>query len=214
VTETEKQFSAPLDCPHCGNTAPMEMITSHSQTKEYSHANLSWAAGPIYELLVCSACGGVILRRYFYHELKDAEDWPVNILYPEPFRTPSGLPEKIEAAYRHALNLKRAQPNDYAVALGRVLELVCHDRSAKGNRLVDQLKDLAHKEKLPPTIIEMTQHLRLLRNIGAHSESDKLTATDIPLLDDLCRVILEYFYTAPQLSKAAKDRTAETKPIV
>jgi len=157
----------------------MEMVTSYPQTKEYSHADLSWDAGPIYELLVCSACSGVVLRRYFYHELRDAEDWLSEILYPEPFRVPSGLPEKIEAAYRQALSLKRADPNAYAVSLGHVLELVCHDRGAKGGRLVDQIKDLSDKEKLPATILELTQNLRHLRNIGAHSEPDKLTAVRI-----------------------------------
>jgi uncharacterized protein DUF4145 len=189
----------------------MELVASYPQTTEYSHADLSWDAGPVYELLVCSACSGVVLRRYFYHELRDAEDWLSEILYPEPFRVPSGLPEKIEAAYREALNLKRADPNAYAVCLGGVLELVCHDRGAKGRRLVDQIEDLSDKGKLPATFLELAQNLRHLRNIGAHSDPDKLTATDIPLLDNLCRVLLEYFYTAPQLSSAAKERVAETK---
>lgn len=190
----------------------MELITSHPQTKEYSHADLSWDAGPIYELLLCSACSGVVLRRYFYHELKDAEDWLSEILYPKPFTVPSGLPDKIEAAYREALNLKRTDPNAYAVGLGRVLELVCHDRGAKGRRLIDKIKDLGDKGQLPASLRELAHNLRYFRNIGAHPETDKLAATDIPLLDNLCRLILEYFYTAPQLSSAAEERVAATKP--
>ncbi|MDX6528482.1 MAG: hypothetical protein QOH41_772 [Blastocatellia bacterium] len=191
----------------------MELVT-YSKTEEYSHEDLSWSAGPIYELLMCSACDGVVLRRYFYHELRDAEDWPLEILYPEPLRVPLGLPDKIETAYREALNLKRTDPNAYAVRLGSVLELVCHDRGAKGSRLVDQIKNLGDRETLPATILELTTNLRHLRNIGAHSESDKLTASEIPLLGDLCRIILEYLYTAPQLSISAKERIAEIEPRV
>lgn len=124
-----------------------------------------------------------------------------------------GLPERIEAAYREALDLKRADPNAYAVRLGGVLELVCHDRGAKGGRLVEQIKKLGDQENLPATILELTHHLRHLRNIGGHSKADKLTAADISLLDNLCRLILEYLYTARQLSNAARDRAAKTKPI-
>jgi hypothetical protein len=190
----------------------MELITSYPLTQEYSHADLSWDAGPIYELLVCSVCSGVVLRRYFYHELRGAEDWLSEILYPKPFSVPTGLPEKIESAYRETLNLKRTDPNAYAIGLGRVLELVCYDRGAKGDRLVDQINALNNLETLPATILELTHNLRHLRNIGAH-EPDNLTAKDIPLLDDLCRVILVYLYTAPQLSHAARERVAKTKHI-
>lgn len=189
----------------------MEVITSYSQTKEYSHEQLSWDAGPIYELMVCSACSGVLLRRYYYHELRDAEDWVSAILYPEPHRVPSGLPEKIEAAYREALNVRRANPNAYAVCLGRVLELVCQDRGGKGRSLFDQIKDLGDRGELPAAFVELAHNLKAFRNIGAHSKPGKLTATDILLLDDLCRIILEYFYSAPKLSNAAKKRLTEIK---
>lgn len=187
----------------------MELVTSYSKTEEHSHADLSWSAGPIYELLMCSACDGVILRRYFYHELRDADDWLLEILYPEPMSVPLGLPDKIATAYREALNLKRADPNAYAVGLGRVLELICHDRGAKRGRLFDRIKDLGDKGQLPLSLLELAHDLRNYRNIGAHPRLDQLAASDIPFLDNLCRLILEYLYTAPQLSSAAKERLAE-----
>jgi hypothetical protein len=189
----------------------MEVITSYSQTKEYSHKQLPWDAGPVYELMVCSACSGIILRRYYYHELRDAEDWVSAILYPQPHIVPAGLPQKIETAYREALNVRRVNPNAYAVCLGRVLELVCQDKGGKGRNLFDQIKDLGDKGKLPGASVELAQNLRDFRNIGAHSKPGKLTATDIPLLDDLCRIILEYSYTAPQLSSSGKKRLTEIK---
>jgi hypothetical protein len=75
----------------------MEFAAEYSQTKDYSHeeTNLSWEAGAVYELLVCPTCCGVLLRRYYYHELRDPEEWVPVILYPQPNKIPGGLPEKI-----------------------------------------------------------------------------------------------------------------------
>lgn len=213
MSDREKKFSSALQCNHCGNTAPMEFAAEYSQTKDYSHeeSNLSWEAGAVYELLVCPACSGVLLRRYYYHELRDPEEWVPVILYPQPNKIPAGLPEKIKAAYEGANKVKGIEPNAYAVLLGRVLELICEDRGADGKSLFERLENLADKGEIPRPLVLMAHSLRSLRNIGAHASLGELSPTEIPFLDDLCRAILEYVYSGPQLIEAVRIRLNEIK---
>ena len=212
VSAKEKKFSQPLQCGHCGNIARMEHVAEYSQTKEYSDDNssLQWEAGAVFELLVCPACQGVTLRRYYYHEIRDPEEWPLDVLYPQPEKAPSGLPAKIEAAYQEAARVKNV-PNAYAVLLGRLLEMVCEDRQAVGNTLARKLDNLADRGEIPGPLAEIAHNLRGLRNIGAHAGSVDLTAAEIPLLDDLCRAVLEYVYSAPHLVERVKKRLDEMK---
>ncbi|HEV2912372.1 MAG TPA: DUF4145 domain-containing protein [Pyrinomonadaceae bacterium] len=213
MSNREKKFSGVLECGHCGNTAPMEYVAEYSQTKEYSHeeSHLSWEAGAIYELLLCPACNGVILRRYYYHELRDPEEWVPIVLYPQPDKLPLGLPDKIKVAYQGAAKVKGIDTNAYAVLLGRILELVCEDRRAVGNSLFQKLENLGRKGEIPRPLVEMAHNLRALRNIGAHASLGELSADEVPVLDDLSRAILEYVYSAPQLIERVKTRLNEIK---
>jgi Domain of unknown function (DUF4145) len=213
MSDREKRFSVALQCSHCGNTAPMEFVAEYSQTKDYSHeeSHLSWETGAVYELLLCAACNGVVLRRYYYHELRDPEEWVPVVLYPQADKLPSGLPEKVKIAYEAAVKAKGIDPNAYAVLLGRVLELLSEDRGATGKTLFKKIENLADKGEIPRPLAELAHNLRSLRNIGAHANLGELTTAEIPFLDDLCRAILEYVYSAPQLIEAVKVRLNEIK---
>jgi hypothetical protein len=190
----------------------MEHVAEYSQVKEYSDDkySLRWDAGAVFELLVCPACEGATLRRYYYHELRDPEEWILDVLYPQAEKIPSGLPVKIKSAYREAARVKNS-PNAYAVLIGRLLEAVCEDRKAVGNTLAKKLDDLAARGEIPGPLAEITHNLRSLRNIGAHAGPVELTAAEVPLLDDLCRAVLEYVYSAPQLVERVKTRLNEMK---
>jgi hypothetical protein len=190
----------------------MEHVAEYSQTGEYADdkSSLRWEAGAVFELLVCPACQGVTLRRYYYHELRDPEEWPLDVLYPQAEKVPPGLPVKIEAAYQEAARVKNV-PNAYAVLLGRLLEMVCEDRQAVGNTLARKLDNLAARGEIPGPLAEIAHNLRSLRNIGAHAGPVDLTAGEIPLLDDLCRAVLEYVYSAPHLVERVKKRLDEMK---
>jgi hypothetical protein len=98
-------------------------------------------SGHIYELLLCPDCQGVILRRYYYHEMADPDAIKLNTLYPSPKEVPLALPDSIKQEYEAAL--KERHPNAHAVLLRRVLELVCRDRQASGSTLNAMLADLA-----------------------------------------------------------------------
>jgi hypothetical protein len=92
------------------------------------------------------------------------------------------------------------------VLLGRVLELVCEDRGAKGKSLDARLKFLAKEGIIPKNLAEVAHGLRHLRNVGAHPALGELTPAEIPILDDLTRAILTYVYSAPILGRRAIER--------
>src|SRR5205085_3563826 len=95
--------------------------------------------------------------------------------------------------------------------LGRVLEFVCIDRKATGDTLFKQLKDLANRGEIPGPLADMADQLRTLRNIGAHASLGELSGAETPILDDLCRAILEYVYAAPHRVANVAKRIDELK---
>jgi hypothetical protein len=116
------------------------------------------------------------------------------------------LPSKVAKAYEAAGRVKPVDPNAFAVLLGRVLEHVCEDRGAIGETLNERLGDLAQKGEIPRKLADMAHGLRNLRNVGAHATLGELTESEIPILDDLCRAILEYVYSAPALVARVQER--------
>lgn len=161
--------------------------------------------GTIYELLKCPACKEVLLRSYFWHDMMDSEDEVTfKLLYPFDVRIPLGLPETIEKAYRASLKVKTIDANAYGVLVRRVLEMVCSDRDATGRTLNDKLKDLASKSEIPTKLVDVADKLRAFGNVGAHAELGDLTTEEVPIVEDLCRAILDYIYTAPYLAQRAE----------
>ena len=62
----------------------------------------------------------------------------------------------------------------------------------------DQFTDMAHQ-------------LREVGNIAAHADEIELTPAEVPILDDLCRAILEYVYTTPALIQQVQTRINNLK---
>jgi hypothetical protein len=148
---------------------------------------------------VCSLCDTVNLS------VEQDDGGEVTSLYPSPPPDLEGLPAEIARAYKAARAVKSIDANAFAVLLGRVLEFVCIDRKATGDTLFKQLKDLANRGEIPGPLADMADQLRTLRNIGAHASLGELSGAETPILDDLCRAILEYVYAAPyRVSNVAK----------
>jgi len=165
--------------------------------------------GYSYELLLCLACEEVTLWKYF--DTQYSEEITTETLYPLAKSRLSGLPYRIQNAYEISLKVRVIDVNAYAVLLGRILEMVCEDRKATGKDLFCKLKDLATKGEIPAKLVGVADNLRHLRNVGAHASLGELTKDEIPILDDLCRAILEYIYSAPHLVEKAQQRLNRLK---
>ena len=70
-------------------------------------------------------------------------------------------------------------------------------------------EQLAKRGEIPLKLVDVVSNLREFRNVGAHATLGELSATDVPLLDDLAKAILEYVYSAPFLAKRAEDRLSQ-----
>lgn len=211
---SQKRFSGVQECGHCSNSAPMEIVNEYSQLKSYDdpRSRFQWEAGTVYELLLCPACRGVTLRSYYWHDAAiDPSEVEYKVLYPASSDSPQGLPDTIQKAYDEANKVKAIDVNAYGVLIGRLLELVCEDRNASGKILVNRLEDLVSKGEIPEKLVGVANSLRNLRNIGAHATLGELTPGEIPILDNLCKAILEYVYSAPFLVTQAKKRVEALK---
>lgn len=166
--------------------------------------------GNIYEILKCPACEKETIRKYFWHDYMDDSMEPkYEILYPQDARIPIGLPDNIVRAYLAALKVKSVDSNAFGVLIGRVIEMVCVDRGASGRMLGQKLQDLATKGEIPDKLVEVAGKLAKLRNIGAHSDLGELTEKEAPIVEDLCKSLLDYLYTAPHLANKAEEAINE-----
>jgi hypothetical protein len=161
--------------------------------------------------LKCPACGKIELRTYYYHEAFDEQAPDYKTLYPVSSKLPLGLPATIQQEYEAALKVRSISANAYSVLMGRVLELVCEDRTAKGKDLFQKLTDLAAKGEIPNKLVAVADKLRTFRNVGAHAVLGELTEKEVPILESLSRAILEYVYSAPFLVAQAKEALEKLK---
>jgi hypothetical protein len=200
--------SPPLACPHCANIAPMPILASHALTT--STENDHWESTTTYEVLLCNVCKEVTFRTVdWYDGMESEEDLLHDILYPGKKSSVRGVPAEINAEYDAASKVASVSPNAHAVILGRVLDLVCEDRGAQGKVLHERLNDLAARQEIPAHLASMAHKLRKLRNVGAHANLGTLSSREIPVLDALCRAVLEYVYAAPLLLKEVEARITQ-----
>ncbi len=219
MTNGKREITGFLTCSHCGNHAPMDIVVDYYlSTKstyddpedEYYHRH-DPEQGYRFKLLLCLACKEVTIWKYFEADFIDDEEIKIELIYPADKFKLLGLPYQIQKAYEISLKVRVIDANAYAVLLGRVLEMVCEDRKATGKNLYDKLKDLATKGEIPEKLVGVAHNLRHLRNVGAHASLGELTRDEIPILDDLCRAILEYVYSATYLAKKAEQRVEQLK---
>ncbi|MCI0489167.1 MAG: DUF4145 domain-containing protein [Blastocatellia bacterium] len=209
------KFTKPVQCVHCGNTAPMKIVASYEVRGDEKGMNPNdplsrW--GETWRLIICAACNEISIGLLRWYDFLDIEDeFQMKIVYPVRNRTLTGLPVNIDRAYDAALKVRNIDSNAFAVLLGRVLDLVCLDKQATGNSLFERLNFLAARGDIPQQLADIAHQLRQLRNIGAHADLGELTSAEVPVLDGLCRAILEYVYKAPQLLQVAEQRLQQLK---
>jgi hypothetical protein len=209
----EQRYSENVKCRHCRNTVIMPIVADHSQIQTHifdEDRNIGWNAGNVYEILECPACEGVTFQRSYHHDNDQYSEEPV-ILYPTEATKVEGLPSEIERAYSAALAVKNIEAHAFAVLVRRLLEMICLDKGAQGKSLFEQLKVLAKMGVIPEQLIDIANGLRNFGNIGAHAGGVQLSENEVPVIDALCRAILEYVYGAPHLVALAQQTLDKVK---
>jgi Domain of unknown function (DUF4145) len=214
ILRVKPELTEILKCAHCRNISPMTKCATYSdiETVEDVSSGQSWEEGNIFDVLKCPSCKKIMFTSAHYHEAFEyPEDFERKILYPANETLPFGLPDHIRKAYEAAIAIRSIDANAYGVMVGRVLEQICIDRSAKGSSLYDKIADLAKTGEIPDNLVAVADSLRTLRNVGAHAGLGELTASEVPIVSSLARAILEYVYSAPHLARIAQGRLAELK---
>jgi hypothetical protein len=219
MKEPRQPFYPLIECRNCGNETRMKIVGEFSQVETRTFyfgddKNTYWGdeldveSGPFWELVLCPACHNISLRRTYF---QDGETLEEEIVYPTNNKPIEGLPSKVNIEYKKALKVQNIDSNAFAVLLGRVLDKVCLDKGATGKSLADRLKSLASKNIIPKQLADMALQLKDLRNVGAHADLGNLTPAEVPILHELCRAILEYVYTAPELMRKVQVRIDKLK---
>jgi hypothetical protein len=204
--EAQDLGSIRIKCGNCEKLTKQQIVANYTDIDIDTDQEEGYYNETRYllQLSLCPSCD-------FINLTVENEDGTIHVLFPSPPKDLEGLPPSVGKAYKAARAVKRIDPNAFAVLLGRVVELVCLDRGAKGNTLNDQLQDLANRGEIPDKLAKMAHQLRALRNIGAHATLGELTYAESPILEDLGRAILEYVYIAPHLIKKVEQKINKLK---
>ncbi|HZR17350.1 MAG TPA: DUF4145 domain-containing protein [Verrucomicrobiae bacterium] len=214
IDNKSAKFSESRQCGHCGNYSTMKIVAEFRDvTHPHPDDEYPFSEGKVYRLLQCPAhgCKNVELESYSYSDAVDfgeRPDFDYETLFPVAPQIPPGLPRKVQDEYEAALKEKRRSPNAYGVLLGRVLERVCDDKGATGKMLGQKLDSLSEVKDFP---LHLAFPLNEFRVIAAHAALGKLTAKEVPIIENLIRAILESLYSAPYLVRQAQKAIKKIK---
>jgi len=210
------EFTEKINCPICFNQIPMKIKVIERIISEYIHNVPEMYDGATndcyWQIVQCPACSKHFLREGWWNEIVGDEWGPeFSIIYPSFEKKNFNLPPTIQKSYDAAQKVKNIETNAFAVLLGRVLDKICIDKNSQGDTLFARLKDLADKGFIPEIISDMAHSIRQLRNIGAHAELGDLTDEEVPILEEIINVILEYLYAAPAMVQKVKAKVDALK---
>lgn len=195
-----------VPCEGCRQTRVMPTVAAYDHDVDYlTTTGLYDSTTYFLRIVKCPVCNTA--------HLVLLDDGEIQVLWPSKKSSVKGLPEKVSKAYRAAQNVKGVDANAFGVLVGRVLEIVCQEQGVTGHSLQQKLRALASEGIIPAQLAEMTDHMRQLRNIGAHAELGELTQDDIRILDSLCEAVLEYVYSAPLLLREVEQRIKAHKLV-
>ena len=195
-------------CPHCSNRAPQTLVYVQRYTERAWDARTGEESEPApwsTFVAACDTCKHILLYDNPGGQLKDQEfhfgtlEFPAHGLH-------ISVPSAIRDVYDEASRIRALAPNAFAVQIRRALETLCNDRNAKGRNLASQLKDLAERNEIPFVLSELTDTLRLLGNIGAHSGNESVHQLQAYEIDEFFCVVVEYVYVAPSKLAAFRNR--------
>ncbi len=181
---------------------PMAEIRPHIRTGHYRGQTAGFAPGNLQANLAILGDG-----------YADDEFDHCDLEHPSGTQLHRAVPERIRAAYEEASRIREIAPNAFAVQIRRALEALCEDRGAKGRNLSARIEDLSKKGELPSALVQITDVMRLVGNIGAHGVGESVHPLQVYAIDDFFKVVVEYVYVAPAKLQEFKARFEKSKEV-
>jgi hypothetical protein len=203
-----------VTCGYCGNYAQMKELGHGADTETYTtEIGPPVEQGTYYDVLKCLKCGNINIGSYIWSDYMEMEDFTgYTMIYPQTKELPNGLPDNIYKAYTDAEKVKQIAPVAYGLLLGRILEMICQEKKAKGRTLQNWLDDLKSRGEIPDKLVKVASILRGYRNLSAHAGID-IGLNEIPLVKALCDALMEYIYGAPYLAELAEKQLLKLKGL-
>ncbi len=181
-------------CPHCGNTTPLQVVgssTSHDVEDGQSVCETR------FYLMSCKTCTGTLLFAAEYVQDDGRDLHRAQLVWPTKSNLDIRVPAAIRECYEEAYQVKVTSPMAFAVLIRRSLEAVCSDRGVQKRSLAASLQALVEQDQIPLVCADMTKVIKAIGNYGAHFTDMKVNASQVKVIDDFFRALIEYVYVAP-----------------
>jgi hypothetical protein len=194
--------TGPRYCWHCHNISQHNVVFVFPSVRLWDEPGHIYAQDTSliepfnYYLAECSTCHDVSLLGAWASDIPERlVDY--ELLYPQIYELPKSVPQTLQTAYSEALHLRRVSANAFAGQIRKALEYLCQDKNATGKNLFQQLNALSQAGVLPPTLLELADIIRVIGNAGVHAGDDEVSESDVEIIDDFFRLVIEYVYVAP-----------------
>lgn len=122
------------------------------------------------------------------------------------------MPDIVRQSYEEAVRCETSKTWIACVVMvGRTLEAVCKEFEPNSRTIFDGLRSLHSKGIISQELLEWSNELRVLRNLGAHATNAKVEYSDAKEALDFLQAILEILYDLRPKFEAFKQRRKKTK---
>ena len=212
-----------LVCSYCGNRVRHRRVHQYENPLVYEVIDGEEFYVPFLWLsYACDTCGGLSLLGGFNvrgvvdasatHKLTRLHPQGPDIEPPFHMVSPDNpIPEHITKAYKNAWPLRHKLPSASVVQVRKLLERICKEQGAKGRDLFSMLSQLIASGRLPGHLADVTDLIRTVGNLGAHSADEDIDIWDAELMDDFLRFVIEYVYVVPAKVTRMQERARRQK---
>ena len=207
--------------PHSGNTSP-----STGEVDDPDEPTAFIYLGEVrYSARRCMTCRHASFWSKSFHEgfstgSRSEQGAPWSPLWPIPPLLHDSVPDRVRKLYREATSIKKQSSNGFANLVRRCLEAICNDQGIPSTRpkkdgsgtvsisAADRVKELKSLRGFPDALARMADLIRLFGNQGAHESGNEpdVEASDVEVIDDFFRAVIEYVYVAPDKVQEIEDR--------
>jgi hypothetical protein len=205
LNPSQNQIGLRGDCPHCGRPAYFQPVGGvHSEP-------LGGQAQRVCVSTQCQNCRGYVLA--IAKRLSQVQPFSYEAHYPlgkPDDRVDEAVPQSVARDFAEALRCQWVKASRAAAVMcRRSLQASCHALGAKGERLIDQIDDLAAQGKVTAALKDMAHEVRTIGNAGAHPDKDGLedvTEQDAADAIEFVHEFLDHVYVMPAKLTAIRSR--------
>lgn len=204
-------------CFHCGNTGILKYIGKTEWKNEDVHYDPLGNIDNCYLLehedwfiFECPVCNKPVIISEYAFDI-GCEPPVVTNQYPSIAVSSEGVPDDIYKAFEAAVKTKGIDHSICLLSLRRVLEMICKDKGAVGDKLNKKIDDLIEKKVFPPMIGDACWIIRQMGNDAAHADKFDVYTLEVEQLIGYVSTIIDYLYAMPYRVSVMKKRIEDRK---